>query len=72
MSAQPLRKKGRFKALRARRRRNRPHPPSLETPWTRTGLNLAGGGRLVYTASWNWRVKMEIPAKLVCYEENLK
>jgi uncharacterized membrane protein YoaK (UPF0700 family) len=30
---------------------------------TKTGLNLAGGGCLVYTASWNWSVKTEIPAK---------
>src|SRR5271168_905305 len=31
-------------------------PASLETPWTETGPNLAGGGRLVYTATWNWSV----------------
>jgi hypothetical protein len=47
----------------ARRRRNRPLPASLETQWTKTGLNLAGGGCLVYTASWNWSVKTEIPVE---------
>jgi hypothetical protein len=57
------RRKGYFKALRARRRRKRPLSASLETPWTETGPNLAGGGRLVYTASWNWSVKTEIPDK---------
>jgi hypothetical protein len=40
--------------------RNRPSP---ETPWTRTGINLAGVGSLVYTTSWNRSVKTKIPAK---------
>ena len=41
-----------------------PSPASLETQWTKTGLNLAGGGCLVYTASWNWSVTTGIPAKI--------
>ena len=48
-------------ALRCPPGRNRPLPASLETQWTKTGLNLAGGGCPVYTASWNWSVKTEIP-----------
>jgi hypothetical protein len=36
-------KKGHFKALRAHRRRNRPLPPSLETPWIKTGLKPCRG-----------------------------
>ncbi len=38
-----------------------PLPAPLEAPWTKTGLNLAGRGCLVYTASWNRSVKTEIP-----------
>jgi hypothetical protein len=30
---------------------------------TETGPNLAGGRQLVYTAAWNWSVKMEIPVE---------
>src|SRR5713226_313217 len=41
-----------------------PSSASLETQWTKTGLNLAGGGCPVYTASWNWSVKTEIPVKI--------
>src|SRR5258708_4759270 len=39
-------------------------PASLGAPpWKSTGLSLAGGVYLVYTARWNRRVKREIPAK---------
>ncbi len=55
--------KGLSRRCVARRRRNPPLPASLETQWTKTGLTLAGGGCPVYTASWNWSVKTEIPAQ---------
>jgi hypothetical protein len=53
-------KKDYFKALRARWRRNGPSGVAGNTV-DRTGPNLAGRGRLVYTATWNWSGKTEIP-----------
>src|SRR5713101_1444979 len=41
--------KGHLRALRAHQMRNRPLPAPLETPWTKTGLDLAERGRPAYT-----------------------
>jgi len=50
-----------FRALRARRRRNRPLPVPLRGPGTQTGSNPCGKRSSGLYRSWNRRLNTEIP-----------